>query len=93
MASNTEPTTIDFTGKSFSEKNKIIVESILKATNFDDISARTLDWSTSTMPLFVNSSMVLTFVQTLNFERICGQLTGIKTIGEIFRIVFNFEKM
>ena len=28
-----EPTTVDFTGKSFSEKNKIIVESILKATN------------------------------------------------------------
>ena len=45
------------------------------------------------MPLFVNSSMVLTFVQTLNFERICGQLTGIKTIDEIFRIVFNFEEM
>ena len=93
MASNTEPTTVDFTGKSFSEKNKIIVESILKATNFDDISARTLDWSTSTMPLFVNSSMVWTFIQTLNFERIYGQLTGIKTIDEIFRIVFNFEEM
>ena len=76
--------------KIFEEKKKIIVEAILKATNFNDISARTLDWSTSTMPLFVNSSMVLTFLQTLNFERICGQLTGKKTVEEIFKIVFNY---
>ena len=93
MASNIEQTTVDFTDKSFEEKKKMIVEAILKATNFNDISARTLDWSTSAMPLFVNSSMVLTFLQTLNFERTCSQLTGKKTVDEIFRIVFNFDEM
>ena len=42
MASKTELTALDFTDKNFEEKNKIIVEAILKATNFNDISARTL---------------------------------------------------
>lgn len=59
-------------------------------TNYNDISARTLDWSTSTMPLFVNSSMFLSFIRILDFERICSQLTGEKTVEEIFKIFFNF---
>ena len=89
MASNTEPTTIDFTEKHFEEKRKIVLEIILKMMNYNDISARTLDWSTPTMLLFVNPSMVLSFIQT--FERICGQLTVEKTAEEIFKIVLNFE--
>ena len=47
-------------------------------TNFNDISATTLDWSTSTMPLTVSSSMVLNFLQSLDFDRICDQLVGKK---------------
>ena len=89
MASNTEPTTIDFTEKHFEEKRKIVLQIILKMMNYKDISARTLDWSTPTMLLFVNPSMVVSFIQT--FERICGQLTVEKTAEEIFKIVLNFE--
>ena len=90
MASNTQPTTIDFTEKNFEEKRKIVLQIIWQMTNYNDISARTLDWSTSTMPLFVNSSMFLSFIRILDFERICSQLTGEKTVEEIFKIVFNF---
>ena len=60
-------------------------------TNYNDISAKTLDWSTPTMPLFVNPSVVLSFIQTLDFERIYSQLAVEKTAEEIFKIVFNFE--
>lgn len=49
MASNTEPAAIDFTEKNFEEKKEIILQMILTMTNFNDPSARTLDWSTSTM--------------------------------------------
>ena len=49
-------------------------------TNFNDISAATLDWSTSTMPLTVSSSMVLNFLRSLDFDRICSQLVGKKTV-------------
>ena len=92
MASNTtESKTVDFSGISFEEKKRIILDSILRATNFNDPVAETLDWSTSTMPLFVRSSMVLSFIHKLDFERICGRLNGKKTIDEIIKIVFNFE--
>ena len=59
-------------------------------TNFNDISATTLDWSTSTMPLTVSSSMVSNFLQSLDFDRICSQLVGKKTVKEVLLIVFNF---
>ena len=59
-------------------------------TNFNDISAATLDWSASTMPLTVSSSMVLNFLRSLDFDRICSQLVGKKTVKEVLLIAFNF---
>lgn len=59
--------------------------------NYHDLSATALDWSTSTMPLFVNPQMVLTCVRTLNFNRICASLTGVKTGEEIFKIIFGCD--
>ena len=92
MASNsTESKTVDFSGISFEGKKRIILDSILRVTNFNDPAAEALDWSTSTMPLFVRSSMVLGFIHKLEFERVCGCLNGKKTIDEIIKIVFNFE--
>ena len=59
-------------------------------TNFNDISAAMLDWSTSTMPLTVSSSMVLNFLRSLDFDTICSQLVGKKTVKEVLLIAFNF---
>ena len=87
-SSNEEPQSIDFTGKSFDEKKKIVIDLIFKMCNYTNMSATALDWSTSTMPLFVNLQMVLSFVQKLNFDRICAVLTGVKTSDEIFKIIF-----
>ena len=42
------------------------------------------------MSLFVDHS-VQTFVETLDFNRICASLTGMKTDREIFKIIFEFE--
>ena len=93
MASNTTESnnTVDFSGMSFEEKKRIILDSILRATNFNDLTAQTLDWSTSTMLLFVNSAVVLSFIHKMDFERICSHLNGKKTIDEIIKIIFNFE--
>ena len=87
-SSNEEPQSIDFTGKSFDENEKIVIDLIFKMFIYTDISATALDWSTSTMPLFVNPQMVLSFVQKLNFDRICSALTGVKTGDEILKIIF-----
>ena len=87
-SSNEEPQSIDFTGKSFDEKKKIVIDLIFKMCNYTDMSATALDWSTSTMPLFVNPQMVLSFVRRLNFNRIFVKLNGVKTGEEIFRIIF-----
>ena len=84
VASIEEPHSIDFTGKTYDQKKKIVIDLIFKMCNYTDLSATALDWSTSTMPLFVNLQMVLTFVQKLNFDKICAALTG----DEIFKIIF-----
>ena len=93
MASNTTESnnTVDFSGMSFEEKKRIVLDSILRVTNFSDLTAHTLDWSTSTMPLLVNSAVVLSFIHKMDFERICSRLNGKKTIDEIIKIIFNFE--
>ena len=93
MASNTTESnnTVDFSGMSFEEKQRIVLHSILRATNFNDLTAQTLDWSTSAMPLFVNSAVVLSFIHKMDFEKICSRLNGKKTIDEIIKINFNFE--
>ena len=70
------------------KKKKIVIDLIFKMCNYTDLSATALDWSTSTMPLFINPQMVLSFVQQLNFDRICAALTGVKTGDEIFKIIF-----
>ena len=67
---------------------KIVIDLIFKMCNYTDLSATALDWSTSTMPLFVNPQMVLWFVQKLNFDRICAALNSVKTGDEIFKIIF-----
>ena len=88
MALNIQPATFDFTDKNFQGKKEFVLKMVLNIANYNDISARTLDWSSSTMPLFVDPVIVSRFIWTLNFQRICGQLTGIKTADEIFKIVF-----
>ena len=70
------------------KKKKIVIDLIFKMCNYTDLSATALDWSTSTMPLFVNPQMVLWFVQKLNFDRICAALNSVKTGDEIFKIIF-----
>ena len=35
--------------------------------------------------------MVLTFVRTLNFNRICASLTSVKSAEEIFKIIFGCD--
>ena len=93
MASGSEQTTADFSEKSFEEKKEFVIQIILKMTNFNDPSARTLDWSTTTKPLFVNSILVRSFIRSLNFERICSQLTGKKTVEEsYFWLLIYLEK-
>ena len=88
VASIEEPHSIDFTGKTYDQKKKIVIDLIFKMCNYTDLSATALDWSTSTMPLFVNPQMVLWFVQKLNFDRICAALNSVKTGDEIFKIIF-----
>ena len=87
-ASIEEPQSTDFTCKTYDQKKKIVIDLIFKMCNYTDLSATALDWSTSTMPLFVNPQMVLWFVQKLNFDRICAALNSVKTGDEIFKIIF-----
>ena len=87
-SSNEEPQSIDFTGKRFDENKEIVIDLIFKMCIYTDMSAIALDWSTSTMPLFENPQMVLSFVQKLSFDRICAALTGVKTGDEILKIIF-----
>ena len=60
---------IDFTGKSFLQKREFVYCVIIKCRNFDP-SETTCDWSTKTMPLHVSNSIVISFVNSLNFELI-----------------------
>ena len=87
-ASIEEPQSTDFTCKTYDQKKKIVIDLIFKMCNYTDLSATALDWSTSTMPLFVNPQMVLWFVQKLNFDGICAALNSVKTGDEIFKIIF-----
>ena len=88
-ASIEELSSIDFTGKTFDEKKKMVVDIVYKMCNYNDLSAASLDWSIPNHPLFVNPQMVLSFVRKLNFDRICADLDGVKTGDEIFKIIFS----
>ena len=67
---------VDFTGMSFEDKKKFVLKNLLKAYNYEDITAATLDWSSSTAGLTMPSQMVLTVLQSLDFNRICIELVG-----------------
>ena len=80
---------IDFDQMSNQQKKDYVIKCNLKGSNFTDLSATTLDWSTSSMQLHVPSVMVLVFLRTLDFDRIYSQLVGKKTPQEMFNIVFG----
>ena len=86
--SEAQPILIDFDKMSFEEKRLMIIRDILRAANVTDFSP-TLDWSTSSMQIHVPSSMVFSFVNSLDFHRICRELFGMKTPEEMFKIVFS----
>ena len=69
---------VDFTGMSFEDKKKLVLKNLLKAYNYEDITAAARDWSSSTPGLTVLSQMVLTVLQSLDFNRICSELVGKK---------------
>ena len=77
---------------SFEQKKEFAIKCFLKAYNFNDPTATTLDWSSSMPSLHVSSHMVLTVLRTLDFNRICSELVGKKTVKEMFVTVFNFLK-
>ena len=82
-----EPKVVDFTGKTFDEKKKIVIDVI---SIMCDLATQLLEWFTLTMYLFVDHS-VHTFIENLDFNRICASLTGVKTDREIFKIFLEFE--
>ena len=71
------------------QKKNLIINGILKASNFTDPTAGTLDWTSSVPGLYVPSIMVLTVIRMLDFDRICSEAAGKKTIDEMCKIVFN----
>ena len=73
---------------SFKEKHVMIIRDIFRMTNVTDFSP-TLDWSTSSMQIRVPSALVFSFINNLDFDRICRELVGLKTSEEIIKIVFN----
>ena len=82
-----EPKVVDFTGKTFDEKKKIVIDVI---SIMCDLATQLLEWFTLTMYLFVDHS-VHTFIENLDFNRICASLTGVKTDREIFKMFLEFE--
>ena len=60
----------------------------MKGTNFNDLPASTLDLSSSMPGLTAPAEMVLTEIRMLDFNRICSELKGKKSVKEVFQIVF-----
>ena len=80
---------VDFDEMIYQQKKDLIIKGLLKAYNFTDPPATTLDWTSSMQGLHVPATMVLTVLRTLDFDRVCSELTGKKTIKEMFKIVFD----
>ena len=80
---------IDFDEMTYQQKKDLIIKGLLKACNFTDPTATTLDWTSSMSGLHVPATMVLTVLRTLDFDRICSELTGKKIIKEMFKKVFD----
>ena len=78
---------IDFDKMSFDEKRSFVITCILKATNFNDLSLETLDWSVPSREIHVSSNIVWRFVTFLDCNKICSELAGKKSIEEILKIV------
>ena len=77
---------VDFDEMTYQQKKDLIVKGLLKAYNFTDPTATTLDWTSSSPGLYVPSIMVLTVLRTLDFD---SELTSKKKIKEMFKIVFD----
>ena len=71
---------IDFDEMTYQQKEDLIIKGLVKVYNFTDPTATTLDWISSMSGLHVPATMVLTVLRTLDFDRICSELTGKKTI-------------
>ena len=84
-----EKNVIDFDETTYQQKKGFIIKLILKASNFTNPTASTLDWSTSISELHVPSSMVLSFLISSDFERICSQLVGKKNNSKFFKKMFK----
>ena len=84
-----EKNVIDFDETTYQQKKGFIIKLILKASNFTNPTASTLDWSTSIPELHVPSSMVLSFLISSDFERICSQLVGKKNNSKFFKKMFK----
>ena len=84
-----EKNVIDFDETTYQQKKGFIIKLILKASNFTNPTASTLDWSTSISELHVPSSMVLSFLISSDFEIICSQLVGKKNNSKFFKKMFK----
>ena len=80
---------IDFDEMTYQLKKDLIITGLLKAYNFTDPTATTLDWTSAMSRLHIPATMVLIVLRTLDFDRICSELTGKRTIKEMFKIVFD----
>ena len=69
---------INFTNMSVKDRKKFVIKLLLNGSSFEDISATFLDWSTSNKTILVSSQIVLRFIQSLDFNKICGELVGKK---------------
>ena len=70
------------------KKKDFVVKLIKGMTNYSN-NALTLNWSTSTMPLFVKSDIVTSLLNSLDYEFICSKLVGEKAIHLIVDIIFD----
>ena len=69
---------VDFDEITYQQKKDLVIKGLLKAYNFTDPIATTLDWTSSMSGLHVPTTMVLAVLRTLDFNRICSELTGNK---------------
>ena len=80
---------IDFDKMSFDERRSFVIRCILKATDFNDLSSKTLDWSVPSREIHVSSNIVWRFATFLDYNKIYSELVGKKSSKEMLKIVFN----
>ena len=79
---------INFDHLTFDEKKNFVVKVICQMTDFD-MNKSTCDWSTSMMPLHVSSNIIISFLNHIEFDIVCSQLTGYKSVNGILDTIFN----